>query len=440
MQDTPRPHATSRLAAVALSALLTLAGLSPSSAQDSVRIQFEPGATGTTINGTIVGDDYIDYVLGAQSGQTMVAALDVTGTNGTGSAYFNILPAGQDFPALFTGSSEGRRAEVTLPESGDWAIRVYLMGNDRDTGRTVGYTIDVSIGAGGGAGGGAPGGGAELLPEEDIFVVATSGGPLNVRDAPRPSGALLGQIANGTTLSNAGGCTISDSRQWCNVRDPQIGLTGWVAARFLALPRGGGTSNAPVATGAGSVVEVTGVPADDVLNVRSGPGTGNSITGALGNGSQVRILGCQTVGSARWCEIEMMTDMRERGWVNARFLAGEGAQATQPPGANRSLRVRFESGTTGTEVTDELGPGASVTYQLGARDGQDLHFRLAADSPDLSWRIFNPDGSLLDEAGPGRDDRGQLWRGQLWQSGDHRIEVTNRGPRAQVYNVIFGIQ
>jgi hypothetical protein len=32
-----------------------------------------------------------------------------------------------------------------VPHDGDWAIRVYLMGNDRDTGKTVGYSIDVYI-------------------------------------------------------------------------------------------------------------------------------------------------------------------------------------------------------------------------------------------------------------------------------------------------------
>lgn len=40
-------------------------------AQDSVRVQFQPGATGTTLNGTIVGNEYRDYVLGARAGQTM---------------------------------------------------------------------------------------------------------------------------------------------------------------------------------------------------------------------------------------------------------------------------------------------------------------------------------------------------------------------------------
>jgi uncharacterized protein YraI len=243
----------------------------------------------------------------------------VTGTDGNGSAFFNILPAGQDYPALYNGSTDDdRRAEVTLPETRDWAIRVYLMGNDRDTGRTVGYSIDVRIAPGGGAqGSGSAGSGT--LQEEDFFVVRTSGSPLNVRAAPRASAQKIGEHRNGTVVRNAGGCTMSDGRQWCQVQASGGGMTGWVAARFLRLP-GPGEQGGAAPGGGGAMMRVAGVPANDVLNVRSGPGTGNRIVGALANGDAVRRLGCESVGSARWCEIEMQTDMRERGWVNARYL------------------------------------------------------------------------------------------------------------------------
>lgn len=301
-----------------------LAGMTPARAQDSVPISFAAGASSTTINGTIVGNAYIDYVLAAQGGQTMVVSLAVTGTNGNGSAFFNILPAGQDYPALFNGSTEGRRAEVTLPSSGNWAIRVYLMGNDADAGKTVGYSIDVYIAPGGqsqstGSPGSSPSG---LLPEEDFFVVrlSGSGGVLNVRDAPRPSGQKIGEHRNGTVLRNAGGCTMSDGQQWCQVQASTGGVTGWVAARFLRLPGPGDQGGAASGGGGTDTVQIAGVPANDVLNVRSGPGTGNPIVGALANGDRVRRLGCQDVGASRWCEIEMMTDMRGRGWVNARYL------------------------------------------------------------------------------------------------------------------------
>ncbi len=92
------------------------------------------------------------------------------------------------------------------------------------------------------------------------------------------------------------------------------------------LPQSGGSSSG---SGSGSgMVSVTGVASNDVLNVRSGPGTNHGIVGALTNGDRVRKLRCEQHGGSRWCEIEMQTDMRERGWVNARYLTGSGGSSS----------------------------------------------------------------------------------------------------------------
>ncbi len=124
-----------------------LAATGPAMAQMSAPVHFEHGKSGAVISGTVTGHDYMDYVLGAAAGQHMSASLKVEGTNGHGIAYFNILPPGSDGTALFVGSmsDDGRAVDVVLPESGDYVIRVYLMGNDRDAGKTVGYALSVSI-------------------------------------------------------------------------------------------------------------------------------------------------------------------------------------------------------------------------------------------------------------------------------------------------------
>lgn len=122
-------------------ALTATAGL----AQRAADVQFEPGNFGTMVSGTIVGDEFFDYRLGARAGQEMFVDLQVDGTNGYGTIYFNILPPGSDGAALYNGSVEGNTARVRLPEDGTYTIRVYLMGNDRDAGATVGYLVDLSI-------------------------------------------------------------------------------------------------------------------------------------------------------------------------------------------------------------------------------------------------------------------------------------------------------
>lgn len=439
-RTTPFLHRLRAASAAALCIFSLALSAQSVTAQESVQISFPRGQSGTTINGAVIGRQYIDYVLRGNAGQRMNVDLTVTGTNGYGIAYFNILPAGMDYNGLFVGSNDGNSASVVLPETRDWAIRVYLMGNDRDTGKTVSFRINVSITGQGSGGGSASGGGqgSGLLPEEDLFVVTlrTPGDTLNVRNAPRPSGQLLGRLQNGTVVSNIGGCTMSDGQQWCKIRDPRSGVQGWVAARFLSLPRPGAPSAPPSPPAAnGKVVTVTGVPANDILNVRSGPGTGNRIVGALANGDRVRELRCQTVGNTRWCEIEMFTDMRERGWVNARYLTGSGASATQLPSGHRHERLTFAPGADGKEFRDELGPNMTVSYRLNARNGQMLTFELMG-APGLQYRILNPDSTEL----LGWIPAGQAYRGQLWQDGDHVIEVENRSPGLKDFTAIVGIQ
>lgn len=109
-------------------------------------IHFPHGASGTILNGKISGRDDVDYILGARAGQTLRASIRLDSTNGDGTIYFNVLPPGSDGRALFVGSMEAEpETTVKLPASGDYIIRVYLMGNDKDAGKTVGYQLKVSV-------------------------------------------------------------------------------------------------------------------------------------------------------------------------------------------------------------------------------------------------------------------------------------------------------
>ncbi|MBK1634249.1 hypothetical protein CKO19_00675 [Rhodovulum adriaticum] len=116
-----------------------------SHAQTVTEVRFAPGSFGTMISGSITGQRYADYVLRARGGQQMFAALDATVTDGYGTVYFNILSPGSQGYAIYNGAMSGNRALVTLPQDGPYTIRVYLMGNDRDTGKTVAYNLDLSI-------------------------------------------------------------------------------------------------------------------------------------------------------------------------------------------------------------------------------------------------------------------------------------------------------
>jgi hypothetical protein len=113
-----------------------------------------------------------------------------------------------------------------------------------------------------------------------------------------------------------------------------------------------------------------------------------------------------------------------------------GGSGSPGMGQTDTVRVQFAAGSTGTEISDNLPPGASRRYVLGAGDGQFMYVRVAPWNGSLEYQIFNPDNTFLLDLIPAR----QEYRGQLWQSGDHVVEVVNRTNQTVSYNVIFGIQ
>lgn len=119
--------------------------MAPAAAQMTANVQFAPGNFGTTVSGTVAGEEYFDYRLAARGGQEMFAELKVTDTNGNGTLCFNILAPGSNGMAIYNGSLDGNSTRVALTADGTYTIRVYLMGNDRDSGATAGFTLDLSI-------------------------------------------------------------------------------------------------------------------------------------------------------------------------------------------------------------------------------------------------------------------------------------------------------
>lgn len=129
-----------------LAALPAILTMGPAKAQMTSEVKFDPGNYGTMITGTITGRDYFDYHLGARAGQQLFVEMNVAATNGHGTVYVNVLPPGSTGEAIYVGSMDGDNYEtISLPKNGTYTLRVYLMGNDYDAGKTVTYNLDVSI-------------------------------------------------------------------------------------------------------------------------------------------------------------------------------------------------------------------------------------------------------------------------------------------------------
>ncbi|MFD1341502.1 SH3 domain-containing protein [Litorisediminicola beolgyonensis] len=179
------------------------------------------------------------------------------------------------------------------------------------------------------------------------------------------------------------------------------------------------------------------------LNMRSAPSAGAAVVTQLRNGQGVRNLGCRMSEGRRWCQIATLADPGAQGWAAGEFLIEGTGQASAPAatpvasgGGGGETRVQFAAGTSGAELRGTLAPGESHRYLLNARDGQNLYTRVAPDGGPISYQIFNPDRSfLLEQISSDRE-----YRGQLWQSGDHVIEVINRTGAPSGYSVIIGIE
>lgn len=137
-------------------------------------------------------------------------------------------------------------------------------------------------------------------------------------------------------------------------------------------------------------------------------------------------------GNSEWlCLSDEKGHVSEIRMTNA-MDDGEGALA----GLTETRQVQFAPGSVGAEYEGGLVPGGSMRYVLGAREGQFLDVAVTRPDPGISYQILNPDGSfLLDMMDPSTP-----YRGQLWQSGDHVVEVVNRGQSSAGYAISFRIE
>lgn len=125
----------------ALSAALLISA--PAWADDirSERVQFHKGANSANVQGTVTGYETVDYLLGARKGQSM----NVSMATDNSANYFNIIAPGKSDEAMFIGSTSGNQYEGSLPASGDYKLRVYLMRSAARRDEVAKYRLEMII-------------------------------------------------------------------------------------------------------------------------------------------------------------------------------------------------------------------------------------------------------------------------------------------------------
>jgi uncharacterized protein YraI len=283
--------ASGKLIYYSAASLLVLAPATLSWAQTIETRPLDLGGVGESriVEDTITGNEIVDFQLKGERSQ--ILSVDLMTSNDAN--YFNVLPSGTQ-EAIFIGSTQGTVADVPLPESGTYVIRVYLMRSAARRGESANYSLGVGLGP--------PAFADSLAGGPDYWAVSGVGGDdaLNVRAGPSTRYGSVGKLANGEVLQNRG-CRLTGRERWCEIRATHSGLTGWVAGRYLvesaappspAVPEGGPVGN-------GVPFDATGfVPcafAEQPTRhcpfgvVREGPGNAG-VWIALGDGSERHIL------------------------------------------------------------------------------------------------------------------------------------------------------
>lgn len=107
----------------------------------SKRIILPEGNASITVQGSVTGYAVTDYLVRAETGQTMTVALKSSNS----ANYFNVLPPGSNDIAVFTGSVGGNRWTGMLNNGGDYKLRIYLMRSAARRNETGKYTLSVAL-------------------------------------------------------------------------------------------------------------------------------------------------------------------------------------------------------------------------------------------------------------------------------------------------------
>lgn len=201
--------------------------------------------------------------------------------------------------------------------------------------------------------------------------VNTSSG-LNVRKGPGTNHAIIGSLAGGSVVQ-----VKEKSGGWVKVVLSN-GSTGWVSGQYVSSTNestsnsGSSQNNKPPqnneSTAVSGRVKVT---ISKGLNIRKGPGTGNSIVGSLAGGSVVEVK----EKSSGWYKIKTANGVE--GWVSGDYvtptdepLSGGASSNDTSSGNNNSSNNNGsfgsgESSATGDKIVDYAYTLLGVPYKWG---------------------------------------------------------------------------
>ena len=135
--------------------------------------------------------------------------------------------------------------------------------------------------------------------------VSANGSKLRIRSGPGSSYAVAGYLDDGAAVEILEQKTVGPT-VWGRI------AKGWISLNYVKLDSGASVPEQDNGNASGSET-ISGTVIADVLNVRSGAGTHNSIVGRLLNGQKVTILETKMVGTVKWGRIST-------GWISMDYI------------------------------------------------------------------------------------------------------------------------
>lgn len=112
-------------------------------AQSNQRVSLTNGNGNTSVGATVTGRQYRDHVVRARAGQTLGVSMIRKGVT---AVYFNILQPDSSGEAIYNSAISGdAAAAIKLPKSGEYRVRVYLLGSAKEGKRPVQYQLSISV-------------------------------------------------------------------------------------------------------------------------------------------------------------------------------------------------------------------------------------------------------------------------------------------------------
>jgi len=310
-------------------------------AQDGIRTeraQFAPGATSAVIDGAVTGNEVVDHVLTAAAGQTMHVLLYTDSP----SANFNVLPPNPEFEgqAIFMGANEGNEFSAVLDESGDFSIRVYLLGAAADEGQTVDYQVEVSVTGNAIAAQAPADGGAAQDPFEMAVEMGDRYGASTVMDCSFGAPTYDSLCPAGITRHAGDGATIYISRP-----DGTLQVVEYTGSEFQAY---------------------------------------DSNVEWLRDAEDMWLLNINDREFYRFADVFLIGDAVETPEGVA------AAEAGAVPDDVEVINVRFAQGATSATLTDSIIGYWSIEYRLEVSAGQTIHVDLSSDNGQNYFNVFAP--------------------------------------------------